>query len=173
MDKALTLAGYDPRKLDGFFRKQQRGAKHVKRRLDELRKAGIGPGLLEVQPLEEPTRDAVLKALWEMANSDSPPPAAQVSALNHLAGHFSKLAEAGGEGRPDPLHLRVRAGAFKHELEPGGSPETCWFCGTAPEYQDAGALPSTDPQEHQTRRNGKLESGDEGGGEAADSNSPK
>lgn len=148
IDRALTMAGYNADRLTGVFRRQTVNAKYVKRRVKELGEAGIAPGagsaaLPEAQDvgLEDMSLDGAIRELWRMVRSDKPPPGSQVTALNHVVTHLTKLAERGGDDRPDPLHMRIQDGAFKHD--PGVPPieRKCWFCGAHPDHQEPPPVP--------------------------------
>ena len=146
-DTALRLAGYDVDAQPPVLAEQLCSSKHVKARVAELKAWNVGapagsagapePAIRPREPeYEELTLDAAMAELWRMAKSESPPPGPQVTALNNVVTHLMKRDAAAKDGEIEPLHIRVRDGAFK--TEPGVQPPRaeCWFCGAAPENQN-------------------------------------
>ena len=83
----MSLAGYEPSRA-GF--KSVMESRHVKKRMQDLRERVLCDGWRQAADIvvEDPTKEDVIKKLWEFATSVSPPAAAQVTALNALAKHY-------------------------------------------------------------------------------------
>ena len=116
-ERVMAIAGYKP-SLAGF--KKVLESPHVKRRMEDLKERVLRDGWRQTVEIvvEEPSKEAVIKKLWEFATAPNPPAASQVTALNALAKHYgiSVGVEDGAgddEDRPPPLHKRVDAGKFK------------------------------------------------------------
>ena len=125
-EKVLALAGYKP-SLAAY--KKVLGSLHVKKRMQDLRERVLCDDWRQAADIvvEEPTKEAVIRKLWEFATAVSPPAASQVTALNALARNYgiSVGVEEGAGGdddddRPPPLHKRIEAGKFQAALTNGG-----------------------------------------------------
>ena len=124
----MSLAGYKP-SLAAF--KKVMEAQHVKKRMQDLRERVLCDGWRQAADIVvgDPTKEDVIKKLWEFATSVSPPAAAQVTALNALAKHYGisvgveddKTGAFQDDDRPAPLHKRIEAGKFQAPLA-NGSP---------------------------------------------------
>ena len=127
-ERVMSLAGYKP-SLAAF--KKVMEAQHVKKRMQDLRERVLCDGWRQAADIvvEDPTKEDVIKKLWEFATSVSPPAAAQVTALNALAKHYGisvgveddKTGAFQDDDRPAPLHKRIEAGKFQAPLA-NGSP---------------------------------------------------
>ena len=125
-EKVMALAGYKP-SLAGFRKVLE--SPHVKTRMQDLKERVLCDGWRRQDDIvtEDPTKEDVIKKLWEFATALAPPAASQVTALNALAKHYgiSVGVEDGGGGaddedRPPPLHKRIDAGKF--QAAAGGAP---------------------------------------------------
>ena len=75
-EKVMSLAGYKP-SLAGF--KKVMESRHVKKRMQDLRERVLCDGWRQAADIvvEDPTKEDVIKKLWEFATSISPPAAAR------------------------------------------------------------------------------------------------
>ena len=119
-ERVLALAGYKP-SLAAYRRIID--SPRVKKRMQDLKERVLCDGWRQGAGavIEEPTKDAVIKKLWEFATTPNPPAASQVTALNALARHYGlSVGVEDGAGsdyesgdRPLPLLKRIDAGKFE------------------------------------------------------------
>ena len=118
-ERVLALAGYKS-SLAAYRRIID--SPRVKKRMQDLKERVLCDGWRQGAGavIEEPTKDAVIKKLWEFATAPNPPAASQVTALNALAKHYGlsvgvedeKAGAGNDEDRPPPLHKRIEANKF-------------------------------------------------------------
>ena len=119
VEKVMSLAGYKP-SLAAY--KKVMESQHIIKRMQDLRERVLCDGWRQAADIvtEEPTKEAVIKKLWEFATAIAPPAASQVTALNSLAKHYGisvgveddKPGAHQDDDRPPPLHKRIEAGKF-------------------------------------------------------------
>ena len=119
VERVMSLAGYKP-SLAAY--KTVMESQHVIKRMQDLHERVLCDGWRQAADIvvEEPTKEAVIKKLWEFATAIAPPAASQVTALNSLAKHYGisvgveddKPGAHDDEDRPPPLHKRIEAGKF-------------------------------------------------------------
>ena len=153
-EQVMSLAGYEPSRA-GF--KSVMESRHVKKRMQDLRERVLCDGWRQAADIvvEDPTKEDVIKKLWEFATSVSPPAAAQVTALNALAKHYGisvgvedeKGGGGGGGDRPPPLHKRIEAGKFQTPAANGSPVSSAHVQPSEGSTSEAGASETPSPSD--------------------------
>ena len=150
----MSLAGYEPSRA-GF--KSVMESRHVKKRMQDLHERVLCDGWCQAADIvvEDPTKEDVIKKLWEFATAIIPPAASQVTALNALAKHYGISVgvedEKGGGGdeddRPPPLHKRIEAGKFQAPAANGSPVSSAHVQPSEGSTSEAGASETPSPSD--------------------------